>query len=234
MNHRIAKIALLLGLTGMGLAMAGSLQAGTITGTIQARGAPETSEPDNSDAYQSHRYKFAERIDYDQLKDFVVYIDQPMPDRAAGQPPPAAVVKQMDAMFVPHILPIVVGTTVEWPNEDDIYHNVFSMSETAQFDLGLYDRNHPAKRVTFTKPGRVDVFCAIHTKMHCILLVLPNPYFALADSRGRFVIKGVPPGVYQLRGWHERLPSQVREITVPEQGEIKVDFVLGLGGLPKY
>ena len=82
--------------------------------------------------------------------------------------------------------------------------------------------------------GRVDVFCAIHSQMHCIVLVLPNPYFAKADGNRRFVIKDVPAGTYKLKAWHERLPSQVKEVVVPAQGEVRVDFVLGLGQLPKY
>jgi hypothetical protein len=82
--------------------------------------------------------------------------------------------------------------------------------------------------------GRVDVFCAIHSKMHCIVLVLPNAFFARADAKGRFVIKDVPAGTYKLRAWHERFPSQVREIVVPADGEVRVDFTLGVGDLPKY
>jgi hypothetical protein len=88
--------------------------------------------------------------------------------------------------------------------------------------------------LTFDEVGRVDVFCAIHTKMHCIILVVPNPHFALADARGRFVIKDVPAGTYKLRAWHERLPSQTHEVVVPAEGEVQVDFTLGVGQLPKY
>jgi hypothetical protein len=117
---------------------------------------------------------------------------------------------------------------------DDIYHNVFSMSQTKSFDLQLYNSDQPAKSVVFDRPGQADVFCAIHSKMHCIVLVLENPYFALADARGRFVIKNIPPGTYKLRAWHERVPGQVKEVIVPAEGEARVDFVLGLGGLPKY
>ena len=70
--------------------------------------------------------------------------------------------------------------------------------------------------------------------MHCIILVVPNPYFAMADERGRFVIKDVPPGRYKVRAWHERLPAQTREVEVPADGEVRIDFALGLGELPKF
>lgn len=227
MNSR-AQIAFfcLLGLT--------EAAAGTITGTVQAKGAPEAMAQSGDAGYQSRRYKFIERVDYDNLRDFVIYIDQPVP-RPSGAAQPAMQVVQKDASFEPHVLPIAVGTTVKWPNADDIFHNVFSMSETKPFDLGLYPKEKtPVPEILFDQPGRVDVFCSIHTNMHCIILVLPNPCFALADAQRRFVIKDVPAGTYKLRAWHERLPSQVKEVVVPAEGEARVDFILGLSELPKY
>ena len=216
------------------LGLAPALPAGTITGTISARGAPEAAEAGaGGGAYQSRRYKFAERLDYDRLTDFVVYIDELMAIVAPPDAKPAAITTQRNAMFDPHVLPVAVGTVVKWPNEDEIYHNVFSMSDAKEFDLGLYHQEK-IPLLTFDKVGRVDVFCAIHSQMHCIVLVLPNPYFAKADGNRRFVIKDVPAGTYKLKAWHERLPSQVKEVVVPSQGEVRVDFVLGLGQLPKY
>lgn len=217
----------------LGLALPALVQAGTITGTVSAKGVPGASEGGASGgSYGSRRYKFVERIDYSQLCDFVVYIDQAAPV-GEGEQVQAAMTVQRDASFDPHVLPIAVGTTVRWPNEDEIFHNVFSMSDAKEFNLGLYNKEKvPA--VTFDKVGRVDVFCAIHTKMHCIILVLPNPYFARADAKGRFTISNVPPGTYKLRAWHERLPSQVKEVVVPAEGEVKIDFELGLSELPKY
>lgn len=204
--------------------------AGTIIGTVAGKGAPEASGSGGGDKYASRRYKFVERVDYDRLTDFVVYIDQPL---AAPGPLPVATVVQKDAAFEPHVLPIPVGTTVRWPNEDEIYHNVFSMSETREFNLGLYSAKEAPPSTLFDHTGRVDVFCGIHSKMHCIILVLPSPHYALADARGRFVIRNVPAGTYKLRAWHERLPSATKEIVVPAEGEVTVDFTLGLGDLPK-
>jgi plastocyanin len=211
---------------------------GNITGTVHAKGPPEAADPGADDGYQSKRYKYAEKIDYDQLTDFIVYIDQPVAERVPQTKVPVAVTTQKDASFDPHVLAIAVGTTVRWPNEDDIYHNVYSMSDVKSFDLGYYKKDEPVAVphvVTFDKPGRVDVFCAIHTKMHCIILVVPNSFFAKADAKGRFVIKNVPPGTYKLRAWHERVPGQTLEVVVPAEGDAApVNITLGLAELPKY
>jgi plastocyanin len=208
--------------------------AGTIVGSVRARGAqPVETAGIAGGSYDSRRYKFLERVDYAALRDFVVHVERvsapPPIDRAA----PLAIVTQRDGMFVPHVLPVVVGTVVEWPNADDIFHNVFSVSESCAFDLGLYKRGEAAKQVRFELPGRVDVFCSIHTRMSCIILVLPNPWFARTDERNRYVIRDVPAGTYKLRAWHERMPAQIQEVVVPETGEVSVDFLLGLGGAPR-
>lgn len=207
--------------------------AGTITGTVRAQPAAAANEGAGDSAYGSRRYKFVERVDYDRLQDFVVSIDGPVAAEAGAPAKPQTVV-QRDANFEPHVLPIEVGTAVRWPNEDDIYHNVFSMSDLKPFDLNLYKKGDHVPEVVFDKVGRVDVFCGIHTQMHCIILVLPNPFFAVADARGRYTIRNVPAGTYKVKAWHERVPSQVKEIVVPAEGEVRVDFVLGVGQLPKY
>ncbi|HEU5395979.1 MAG TPA: carboxypeptidase-like regulatory domain-containing protein, partial [Verrucomicrobiae bacterium] len=83
-------------------------------------------------------------------------------------------------------------------------------------------------------PGRVDVFCSIHENMHCIVLVRENPYFAVTDADGNYKIPNVPAGTYKLEAWHERLPAEEKEITVSTNGEVKVNFTLGIKNLPKY
>jgi len=212
--------------------------AGTIIGIVRAEGKslPESDQAQGN--YASRKYKFAERINYAELRDFVVSIEGPVGTNGTVAPTNPVVVnttriKQEGAMFTPHVLPIVVGTTVRWPNNDEIFHNVFSVSDTTNFDLGLYKGDPQDKRVTFNKVGRGDIFCSIHANMHCIVLVLENPYFAIADERNHYSISNVPPGAYKLNAWHERMPSQVKEIIVPEKGDVRADFVLGINNLPK-
>jgi len=212
--------------------------AGTVTGTVRAQGKEGAEAADEGGKYDSRKLKFAERVNYSALKDFVVFIEGPVGPRPTPPAKPEKVettrnkITQEGAQFSPHVLPIVAGTSVEWPNNDRIYHNVFSFSEPKQFDLGLY-KSGDSKTVTFDKPGRVDVFCSIHSTMSCVVLVMENPYFAKADAKGGYAITNVPAGTYKLKAWHERLPLQEKEVLVPETGEAKVDFTLGITGLPK-
>ncbi len=222
-----------------GMIGAAGADAGTIIGRVHAEGKAGTEQDPNCapGSYDSRALKFAQRVDYAAMHDFVVSLEGAVGTNqpAAPEKPVEVVTKrvaQHKAMFYPHILPVMKGTTVEWPNEDDIFHNVFSFSEIQPFDLGLY-KGHEVKPVTFNTPGRVDVFCSIHSSMSCVVLVLENPYFAATDEKGTYVIPNVPAGTYKIKAWHERLPSQRREITVPENGEVRVDFTLGIKGLPK-
>ena len=213
------------------LALTLNSHAGTITGVVHAEGKDAPTQDGAGGKYDSRKYKFAERVNYADLRDFVVYIDGPI----AGKPkqPVIKTIAQKGVTFIPRVTPIVASTIIEWPNQDDIYHNVFSISEAKQFDLELY-KSPEIKRVPFDKPGRVDVFCSIHTTMNCIILVLENPWFALSDAHGHYSITNVPPGTYKLKAWHERLPTVIKEIVVPATGDLKVDFTLGIINLPKY
>jgi plastocyanin len=219
--------------TGALLAMlfAFSSHAATITGIVRAEGKEAPATDGAGGKYDSRKYKFAERINYAELRDFVIYIDGAPPEKPAK--PVITTITQKGVTFIPRVKPIMAGTIIEWPNQDEIYHNVFSISEAKQFDLELY-KSPEIKRVPFDKPGRVDVFCSIHTTMNCIILVLENPWFALSDGNGRYSITNVPPGTYKLKAWHERLPTATKEIVVPASGDVKVDLTLGIVNLPKY
>lgn len=221
------------------LALTGNLGAGEIVGTVRAEPKANTltGESAAAGAYASRKYKFVERVNYEDMRDFVVGIEGKIGTNAA----PTNVVSvtttriaQKGAVFSPHVMPVLAGTTVEWPNHDDIFHNVFSDSDAKQFDLGLYKDNPPEKRVTFDRSGKVDVYCSIHANMHCVVLVMENPYFAVTDAAGRFVISNVPPGTYSLKAWHERLPADRRQVVVPTNGTVNVDFVLTVKNLPTY
>jgi len=146
------------------------LSAGDITGTVRAepKAGTELSPIAARAAYSSRKFKFVERVDYAAMRDFVVGIEGAVGTNAA--PTNVVVVTtsrvaQQGAVFSPHVLPVLAGTTVEWPNHDEIFHNVFSISDAKQFDLDLYKGNPPEKRVTFDKAGKVDVYCSIHENM---------------------------------------------------------------------
>jgi plastocyanin len=213
--------------------------AGDITGTVRAepKAGAEQNPIATRAAYANRKFKFVEKVDYAAMRDFVVYLEGPIGTNAV----PTNVVEvttsrvaQQGAVFTPHILPVLVGTPVEWPNHDEIYHNVFSISDAKQFDLDLYKGNPPQKRVVFDRAGKVDVYCSIHANMHCVVLVMENPYFAMTDAAGHFAITNVPPGTYKLKAWHERLPADERQIVVPTNGAVNADFVLTIKNLPKY
>ena len=155
------------------------------------------------------------------LSNFVIFVEDiegPFP--APEQP---VVMEQKELRFVPHVLVILAGTTVEFPNNDPLAHNVFSISEAKRFNLGLYSRG-TIRRLKFEKPGVVELLCNVHMEMSGFIVVVNNPYFAQTGPDGTFRIKGVPAGRHRLRCWHERFPAQERTVPVPESGSVTVDF----------
>ncbi|MBI3494053.1 MAG: methylamine utilization protein [Acidobacteria bacterium] len=155
------------------------------------------------------------------LSNFVIWIDD-INGRSATPSAPA-VMDQKDLRFVPHVLAIPVGTTVVFPNTDPVSHNVFSISEVKRFNLGLYGRS-TVRRVTFDKPGVVELLCNVHLEMGAYIVVVSNGYFAQTSSDGTYRIAGVPAGQHRVRCWHERLPLQEQGVAVPENGSVTLDF----------
>jgi plastocyanin len=123
-------------------------------------------------------------------------------DEAAARRPGTFVMTQRDKTFQPRVLPVPAGSTVQFPNKDSIFHNVFSLSGPQPFDLGLY-RGGASKTRTFTDPGTYRVFCNIHPLMTALIVVVPTPYVAIAGADGRFVLD-LPPGRYRLTALSER------------------------------
>jgi hypothetical protein len=112
-------------------------------------------------------------------------------------------ITQKDKNFVPHVLAVPVGTSVEFPNKDPFFHNVFSLYQGKRFDLGLYEAGN-SRQVLFDKPGVSFIFCNIHPNMSAYVLALETPYFGISDKKGSIAITGVPAGQYQLHLWYER------------------------------
>jgi plastocyanin len=139
---------------------------------------------------------------------------------------------QRDERFVPHVRPVVQGATVDFPNDDNVFHNVFSLSAAASpngrgFDLGRYPKGS-SRSVTFAKPGIVQVFCHIHQDMSATVFVLANPYFASPGEDHRFVIDDVPEGDYTIVAWHERITPIKRHVHVVAGQTTPIDFNIPL------
>ena len=160
-----------------------------------------------------------------ELRPAVVYLD-PGPRGAFELNESArASMDQRDQAFVPHVLAITAGTTVDFPNSDVTFHNVFSLSKTKAFDLGRYSRGR-SKAVRFDRPGVVQVFCDIHSHMSAYILVFTHRFFSVTDASGRYTITGVPPGSYTLAVWYEGEVRERRPVVVPDDGEVESAFVI--------
>ena len=134
-------------------------------------------------------------------------------------PPKPATMEQRNKTFLPHVLAVALGTAVDFPNVDPIFHNAFSNFDAQVFDVHLY-APQTTRRVVFRRPGIVRVFCNVHESMSAVIAVLPTPYFAVTNAAGRFELQA-PAGEYMLRFWDERgrpdvLAKLDRRITIGE------------------
>lgn len=153
----------------------------------------------------------------------VLYLET-APRGAFEQPEPGrATLDQRDEAFVPHVLAVTTGTVVDFPNSDRIYHNVFSLSKAARFDLGRYAAGR-FRSFRFDRPGIIRVFCEIHSHMNAFILVFSHPFFSMTDDDGRYRIDGVPPGSYTVVAWSDRASFDPRAATVTEGGATQLDF----------
>lgn len=128
---------------------------------------------------------------------------------------------------VPHVLAIPVGSTVEFPNDDPISHNLFSLSSNNSFDLGLYRRG-AGKTHTFESPGIVNVYCNVHPNMSAVIQVMGTPYFSFADRTGNYAIGEVPAGRYRLVAWNEQGGQTESPIEVTSSGTVNGNLALML------
>ena len=123
------------------------------------------------------------------------------------------VLVQKDKNFEPHLLVVEVGTSVDFPNHDPFFHNVFSLFDGKRFDLGLYEAG-ATNTVRFDRVGVSFLFCNIHPQMSAVVVAVDTPYFAESDRAGRISIGDVPEGRYELRVWYERsLPEDLKRLT---------------------
>jgi plastocyanin len=186
---------------------------------VRREAAPVETRPSVSDLGHHAR-------DLPDRRPSVVYLEE-APQAAFETPPPGrARLDQRNEAFVPYVLAVTVGSTVDFPNDDPIYHNVFSLSKPKRFDLGRYPRGQ-SRSVVFDRPGVVRVFCEIHSHMSAFILVFAHRYFAVTDGEGRYRIDGVPPGSYTLDVWNDGSVRARREVRVGSAGDpVEQDFVV--------
>ena len=173
------------------LSLPPQLHAGTIRGKVLLRGLR-----DNSNA--------------------IVYIEK-IPGKTFQAPREPLILDQVNIKFTPHVLPILLGTRVAFPNSDAIRHNVFSPD--AKFNLGTYPSGQTLYRV-FNTPGEVTLLCNVHAEMSAYIFVTETPYFAVTDAAGNYTINNVPAGSYTVAVWHERLKSVKSLVVVPGNGAV--------------
>jgi plastocyanin len=175
--------------------------AGNITGKVKARGVKNSG-------------------------DAVIYIEK-VPGKKFDPPKEHAKMDQKNLTFMPHVLPILAGTTVDYLNSDDVLHNVFSPDKCAEkLNLGTWPKGQ-TKSYTFKEPGCVAVMlCNVHPEMEAYIVVLETPYYAVSAKDGSYTVKNVPAGKYTLKIWHQKLKAEPKEITIAESGEVAADFEL--------
>ena len=167
-----------------------------------------------------HRGKDKSAHDPSNVVVWLTPIGSPANNETRSAPAPHPRLLQRNKSFEPHVVVVHVGSSVEFPNRDPFFHNVFSLFEGKRFDLGLYEAG-TTRDVHFDRPGISYIFCNIHPEMSAVVIAVETPYYAISDRRGEVQISGVPPGRYLLRVWSEAslpddLKSQAREVTISE------------------
>ena len=197
---------------------------GKVTLTKRIRGAALPSS-----AYPARALGRHDAPAIPEISNVVVYVKEP------GYRGPLstrrAELRQQNETFVPHVLAITKGSTVDFPNGDPFFHNVFSLSSAAAFNLGRYPPGQTRSQ-TFNKPGIVKVFCQIHSHMSATIFVLDHPYFTVPEKDGTYRLPLLPPGEYTVVGWHERVGERAAHVRVQAGQSATVDLSLPLEDTP--
>ena len=216
-------LSLLLALAAAGLPTGNrpaAQQTATVRGLVVIDIPPGGRRP--SSAYPSRAVAQAQLAPPSEVENVVVFLKD-APARAV--PPRRAAIRQCGETFVPRVIAVPVGSTVDFPNDDPIYHNVFSLSRARTFNLGRFPRGE-SRAVKFDKAGIVKVFCDIHSHMAASVVVFNHPWFTVADADGNFEIGDLPPGNPQITAWHERLGDTTIRVRTEGGRAASVEFVL--------
>jgi plastocyanin len=210
-------ITLLLSTVAAPLAQSGGVVTGTVTLTAARRAPLGTA------AYGRRGVAPKPSAVGPETRKVVVFLADVGPAEA---PPPMRVrIAQRGEQFLPPVAAVTVGSTVEFPNEDPFFHNVFSLSRARTFDLGRYPSGESRER-SFPRPGVVKVYCDIHSQMSALIMVLDHPWFTIPAEDGSFTLPPVPPGEYSLVAWHERIGEQRQRVRVAAGGTVRAAFTL--------
>jgi plastocyanin len=154
----------------------------------------------------------------------VIYLEGPASATVAANSP-LPQIQQVDRRFLPDLVVVQAGSAVSFPNMDPIFHNVFSLSKAKSFDLGSYDKGE-ARKVVFSKPGIVDVYCHLHPNMTATVVVTPNRWYARVDRAGHYQIPDVPPGQYTVVAWHKAAGFFRKSVVVGSAHDAVADFFI--------
>jgi len=193
---------------------------GRITGVVHLVALTGTAL--RSGAYPSRQVN-RKTPDAAEIGNVVVFVKDAPAD--SELPVTRASISQRDEAFVPRVTAVTRGSTVEFPNFDPYFHNVFSLSRALTFDLGRFRKGEKRER-TFPHAGVIKVYCHIHSEMAATILVFDHHLYTTPATDGTFTIDAVPPGTYQLSAWHERIGETTKPLKIVAGDEASVEFAL--------
>lgn len=192
---------------------------GRVTGNLKL--TMVSSAPSGANAYE-RRSVGPRPKPQPELRNVVIFFaDLP----ATKGAPMQASIAQRDEQFVPHVVAVTAGSSVAFPNHDPFFHNVFSLSRGASFNLGRYPSGASRSRVV-SRPGIIKVFCEIHSHMSAVIRVFDHPWFTTPSDEGTFAIDNVPAGTHTLAAWHERIGERRERVTIRAGATTQINFTL--------
>jgi plastocyanin len=211
-------------LAASGLWFAATLETGRVEGRVSIT-VPVAAAPPSA-AYGPRRVDRPAARTGSELSNVVVFIQNaPKP---AELPVTRARIVQENETFIPRVVAITRGSAVDFPNGDPFFHDVFSLSRSATFDLGSYPKGQTRSHV-FRRAGLVKVYCHIHSHMSASIMVFDHPYFTIPKPDGTFALEGIPEGTYQISAWHERIGEHRESIRVEAGRTSEIQFALPIG-----
>lgn len=219
MNTRIASITAAVAVLICATAFAREQALGRVTGSVKLTLA--ASAPSSASAYE-RRSVGPRPKPQSEVRNVVIFFDGLPGGKSA---PRQASIAQRDEQFAPHVVSVTSGSSVAFPNDDPFFHNVFSLSRGASFNLGRYPSG-ASRSKTFTRPGIVKVFCEIHSHMSAVVRVFDHGWFTTPSDDGTYVIDDVPAGEHTLVAWHERIGERRERVTIKPGAPLTVNFTL--------